>query len=662
MYIGCRAKRTRGLAWLAIAVLIVSCIPVAAVPEESGLKLTVAFGSGGNAKERVWEFPYDDAMFEHSDDTYFHRLAQASLGLALSAFRTKNAPLETQDDKVLAFLTQAGFDNLQSDEFDITPTKETIATAIGSKIIGGSTVVAVAVSGGNYKDEWLSNFDIGNDTRHAGFNYAAQKVEARIRDYLTAHGIADNAKLWICGYSRSAAVSNIAAADMTDSGLFKEVYAYTFATPRNTRQPGSYPNIFNIVGKFDPVAAIPFAEWGFGRNGVDMYTPAQETDSDYRQKKAAANEVSMRLTDQPFWNNVENNNTLRTILDFLYSVVPDTAVYTDKMQQIIESVWQDRSLPNLAGTITRLMEEEKLLDDTNRYEMEQLLDYLSMTTYSAVTGGAGWYEKATVAENLAREHYPEVYISWMFSTDDAAELFNDSVNYLRINIQSSVKISIFGGGTNFCLTVLEDGTVSDWLGYEGVMDDALPVEQRPQIAVARKGTQTIITLPKDEAYVVLLEALKSEPLTYYATAYTAGMLKGDMQDMNIIEMEKGKFYSAVSFSHETDKAAEADSVFYADNDYSFSIWSEELSYSPAVMMVLENQNVYHLTWSQMMWLMGGAIVLVLAVITLTTVLLVKRHRRKRRSEAARAKAEMDAAAVEVDSAGTAGDGVSTGAD
>jgi hypothetical protein len=44
-------------------------------------------------------------------------------------------------------------------------------------------------------------------------------------------------KLWITGYSRAGAVSNITDADMTDAGLFDAIYAYTFATILTTRKP-----------------------------------------------------------------------------------------------------------------------------------------------------------------------------------------------------------------------------------------------------------------------------------------------------------------------------------------------------------------------------------------------------------------------------------------
>ena len=43
---------------------------------------------------------------------------------------------------------------------------------------------------------------------------------------------------------------------LRQAGIFEDIYAYTFATPRTTREPGNYPNIFNIMQKEDIVKHI----------------------------------------------------------------------------------------------------------------------------------------------------------------------------------------------------------------------------------------------------------------------------------------------------------------------------------------------------------------------------------------------------------------------
>ena len=124
----------------------------------------------------------------------------------------------------------------------MTPSRDTIATIIGSKKLGTYTLVAVAVSGGNYQMEWLSNFEVGQEgakiTAHKGFTEAAQKVKARITAYLAE--TEGPYILWLAGYSRAAAVSNMTAALLLQEGTAQRdhLFAYTFATPANSRAGG----------------------------------------------------------------------------------------------------------------------------------------------------------------------------------------------------------------------------------------------------------------------------------------------------------------------------------------------------------------------------------------------------------------------------------------
>ncbi len=621
-----RALRKAGVRAV-LAVLCFGCLPLGAA-RAGAVALTASFHSPASPTERIWEFPYSDEYFDHPAAEYCLERARAPLGRAVSAFRSPSLPPERQGENVRSYLTQAGFEALQSDGYDQQPASDSLSTMIGQKRIGDVTIVAVAVCGANYEDEWLGNFAIGDETRHRGFDAAAKLAEARIRAYLNTQGVAGPVKLWISGYSRAAAVSNLTAADMTDSGLFAGVYAYTFATPRATREPGSYANIFNILGKFDPVPAVPMAEWGYERCGVDLYTPAQETDSDYRQKKAAASAVSERLTGMPFWNSVEMNNNLHTILDYLYELLPTAALYDAKMQAILETVWKDRSLPNLSAVFVQLMEDEELLTEANKYEMEYLLDYLSMTTYTTVTGQTGWNAKTTMLENLAHEHSPDVYVAWMFSSDDPKRIFTEAMDYVRLTYKGHVRISLCGE-TGFYLTINADGSTSDWSDVEGYMDTAPPLEQRPLISAERKGTQTVLTLPKDAVYALLLEPLQAETLSYFATAYRVGRMRGELGEISYTDMELDQVYSAVSLRHEMDAEDADGKPVYGDDDFSFSPWSEELPYSTSVLSQLENENVFHLTWTQLAWLAGGLAALTLIMLTLIVVMLIKRRRRKR---------------------------------
>lgn len=218
-------------------------------------------------KDYEWAIPFDDAMLVQDGTAYHQDMARASLGLALSAFRVHAAGLERRGVNIEKYLQELGFSNPRLEQFDIEPSIDTIATAMASKAVGEgadkATVIAIAISGGGYKDEWKSNFLIGNGIHHQGFDQAAQKVLARLQEYIKGNGITGRIKVWTSRYSRAAATSNRTAALLLNNGMVqpKDLYAYTFATPNVTRQanPDVYPSIFNIIGSFDPVPLIPGA-------------------------------------------------------------------------------------------------------------------------------------------------------------------------------------------------------------------------------------------------------------------------------------------------------------------------------------------------------------------------------------------------------------------
>ncbi|MDD2648105.1 MAG: hypothetical protein PHI27_11825 [Eubacteriales bacterium] len=180
--------------------MLFSLVPAGASLAEGEILLETRYDSPGSDKQRVWQFPYSDELFYGASGVYNHTLAQSSLGMALSAFRSKHIGQDEQDKAARAYLTGAGFSELVSADYEKIPTIDTVSTLIGEKKMDGFTLVAVAVCGGGYGNEWTSNFTIGNGERHEGFNDASMKVQARIREYLSGHGITGSVKLWIAGY------------------------------------------------------------------------------------------------------------------------------------------------------------------------------------------------------------------------------------------------------------------------------------------------------------------------------------------------------------------------------------------------------------------------------------------------------------------------------
>ena len=288
-------------------------------------------------KHVSWEYPYSDTFFTRPSDQYDHNFARLSLGLALAAFRDIDHP-EAQDDYLIEFFEDMGFGEIESETYRKEPETDSIAYGLATKKINDTTILACGVCGGNYAAEWASNLTVGDKDRSEGFYDASKKVQAAIRDYMDRHPADGPIKLWIAGFSRAAATSNITAADLTDAGIFDDVYAYTFATPCTTREPSPYPNIFNIMQKDDPVPKVPLEDWSYGHYGNDLYMVALETDSDCGPVMEQADKLYQEMLGTKMLTNSEITNHLRTIMDYLLMLLPEPSVYKQYLQPAVLDV------------------------------------------------------------------------------------------------------------------------------------------------------------------------------------------------------------------------------------------------------------------------------------------------------------------------------------
>ena len=409
---------------------------------------------------RSFEVEFSKEWFKQSAAVYSHDLAKLSLGLATSAFRP-NAGADGKDTPTDAnlsnFLKEAHFTDLRSDDYDKYPSMYTVSTVMGHQKIGEGDdafeLIAVGVCGQGYLDEWESNFSIGTGMVHEGFDRSAQLVYDRIFGYIASQKLQGPLKIWISGFSRAAAVSNITAARLSETPVFSQdtVFAYTFATPRTVRdeQADRYKNIFNIVGKTDPVPNVPFSDWGYRRYGDTFYLPVPETDSDYYEKRAKANEVYKKLTGIDYWYNVESDEALKIILAYCLELCPTVDVYVASLQDKLIRIWEDRSPINIMKNLLDLANDPVLINEKNRSHANMLLNYISGFALAFVNESSifkSWNPTASLGANMMQAHTPELYVSWMFSTNGGASLFSMSDAYTELYIDSSDTVSLIKDG------------------------------------------------------------------------------------------------------------------------------------------------------------------------------------------------------------------------
>ena len=499
--------------------LLASGLPVFAAEGET--LLTAVYDESVMGRDLSWQFPFSDGMFAHPATEYDHALARASLGLALSSFRILREfdPFDGRSGNAYDYLEQAGFRHFSDRDYDQTPSLQTVSTMICCKEMedgeGPFTLIAVGVSGGGYEMEWLSNFTVGSGVRHEGFARAAANVEGRILWYIAENGLEGRLKLWTAGFSRAGAISNLVAADMDDFGPFgkENIFAYTFAAPRNDclASERGYENIFNILGKMDVMPQVPLAAWGYGRYGVDLCTPARETDPDYAERLARADAVYHELTGLHYESNPETNRTLRSLLEYMGDICPTADDYVNHMQETVKHMMEHPNMLSIAVDFARLAGDRELITEENRETANELMNFILSVAWDVLTRSGSiqkaWNDEGGLFFNLFREHTPAVYLSWLFSSDDPAEVYSDAQRFRRVVVEGEVSLSLYD----------ENGLVQT-LRADGSLEPAPQRAETPDVFMARVNKQSVAILPARSQLYLTGEG-GGGPVTVYCVSY-----------------------------------------------------------------------------------------------------------------------------------------------
>ena len=158
--------------------------------------------------------------------------------------------------------------------------------SFASKKIKGSNskknLIAIVIRGTPLNaNEWISNLNISDRTGeqeefHEGFYRTTKIIETELIRYLLKNKTdIEDCCLFITGHSRGAAVANLLAAQLADTGLFDSnyIYTYTFASPNVTTNDEvshkKYSFIWNIINAEDIVPMVPpnYNNWQYRKYG-----------------------------------------------------------------------------------------------------------------------------------------------------------------------------------------------------------------------------------------------------------------------------------------------------------------------------------------------------------------------------------------------------------
>ena len=564
-----------------------------------------------------WEYVYSDDYFSLPSDTYHHDLARLSLGLALSAFRDTDHS-DAQDDNLTAFFSQAGFEKIDTHTYQEEPSSDSVTYGFAQKKIGDATVIACAVCGGNYTAEWANNLTIGDEALAKGFTDSAHKVEEGLASYLEKNPIEGEGKLWIAGFSRGGAVSNVAAAECTDSGRFHDVYAYTFATPRTTKDPKAYRNIYNIIGKDDTVPKIPLADWGYRRYGTDLYlfSPLMNPDAEELVKETA--DLYRELKGSEMVLNQEISSQIRTIMDYLLLLFPDTSVYTNLLQPVlVDIISESEETPDAIRVLMDALEHFHDSGELEESELNTLLDYL-LTIFSYYYLSGQIYELPPIewdqelgTINLFEEHLPFKYLCKMFVSDDPEELFSDNREYIRLVIYGNANAQILDGKT----------VVKTVQGGAEYVDGEENPYAYPDVDCSKNKIE--ISLSADRSYTI---DLTSNSVLPQIVSYTGNLYTGDT-----VRAETDDFYSDNLLPRGTMRITtpgEGRAIDPERSDYMKALSGLGSVYSPSVAMYLENNEIAVLTIPGLVTRLLLVLFFLLIQLIVSIVLAIIRKKRK----------------------------------
>ena len=522
--------RTRRLRSALLLLLVLALLPLQAL----GLEAQARFGHGGKAI--VWPIAFEDSYFDLPGSSYRQDLATASLGMALSAFRKSGAPLEQSHLNIQAYLQELGFEKLEFSQYGQSPSIDTIATAIAQKPLPSGTVIAIAISGGGYKDEWQSNFTIGDSLHHSGFDSAAWQVLERVKAYRQKHGLkGPEVKLWISGFSRAAATANRLGALLQDEKLVSpaQLYDYTFATPNVTKQKnaGSYPSIYNIVGAFDPVPMVPLRDWGFDRFGQSFVLPAPQLNSDYSRRVAPVSAVHQKHTGGPYWSNFSGASAVGKLLGSLSENIRNTQDYTKKLQPLLMDLWQKRSKP--VNMFTSFLSYVTLRESSMRSVLNKLFSIVSNSVGESMLQSEGvyagqWKEDKSLKDNLAREHFPEGYLAWMSAYHSLDAMRSPNPSYRQVGLQGIEGVRVLDARGGVAAV------------YELPTEPGYKEGENKSLWFSQEGDELVISLPGDQDYSLRITAAKAPFATVRVKEGRAGFTRMRVYDTGPMVLRAGE--------------------------------------------------------------------------------------------------------------------------
>ena len=260
---------------LTAALLLIAALPITSLaadwaPQEVSGTYHYTTNEGDINQQGTDTFTYRDKCFMRSSFTGCSHLMTLSAQVAIaSASRWGDGVDPTMADdpsanaqNVTQMLRDMGFSDVETNKYyTLEKQVNSAGVAVGRREIQADgktyTLLAVIPRSANYKQEWAGNFTVGEGAYHDGFKQGRDEILRFVKQYLTAHNVTGDLKVWIAGHSRGAALSNSLGGFFAGGGAAyfdnvsvtpDNVYCYTFATPRTVKETLSKKDYLSVSG------------------------------------------------------------------------------------------------------------------------------------------------------------------------------------------------------------------------------------------------------------------------------------------------------------------------------------------------------------------------------------------------------------------------------
>ena len=497
---------------------------------------------------------YSDDFFKRSNESYDKELADFSLLTTMASMSKQEKDKSKRNAYIKSLLSsKLKFRGYKSSKYNVTldNDKNTVGYSFAYKYIDGDTVLAVVIRSGGYGSEWASNGRVGNSgktyTHHNGFYQAANAVLSDLYDYMDDNFL-DVDKVWICGYSRGGAVSNILGRMVLNDEIIpaKNLYCYTFEAPTTTHTVERTRGIYNTISLSDPIPLVPLTQWGYRRYGTDEYIYSSKVAGHYYtgHLDEVQQEVSKLTGNQ--YKSVNKFDTYK-LLNLLNWIVGGTEKSYVSDKKLIGQTDVVRVLNSKMGGEQNFLDSKK-----DAYNLSEVLKALKV--YEA---GMQIYPKWALEQHensLFQQHWPEVTYAWMKYGE-----MGEGIAYKQLSVRGTEEKTRQSAsqtkGTASAKSVSEAYTIrvydsANTLVAEINSDDCETfMDAHPDIALdVAEGVdgELMILLPEDDEYHISIEPTKDMELDYKVSEFTGNNVASRAISYRKIELEQGDVLTGTS--------------------------------------------------------------------------------------------------------------------